>query len=105
MVAPTAGVVGSIDARAVGLAAVELGAGRRRVDDPVDPAVGFEFHVGVNDRVEGGQPLVTVHARDERGGEVALDRLASAIEVGDEAGDPPPLILERIASVEAAEEL
>lgn len=98
MVARTAGVVRSIDARSVGLASVELGAGRRRVDDPVDPAVGFEFHVGVNDRVERGQPLVTVHARDESGVEVALDRLASAIEVGDEAGHPPPLILERIAS-------
>jgi len=103
MGAPVAGVVQAIDARAVGLASVELGAGRRRVDDSIDPAVGFEFHAGVNDRVDRGEPLVTVHAANARSAEVALDRMAAAIRIGDEAGSSPPLILERI-EVEGGED-
>jgi len=95
-----AGVVQAIDARAVGLASVELGAGRRRVDDPVDPAVGFEFHIDVGDRIDRGQPLVTVHAADGHGAELALDRMAEAIRIGEDPEPVPPLILERIEATD-----
>jgi pyrimidine-nucleoside phosphorylase len=56
------GYVTGIDARALGLLAIELGAGRTRVDQKLDYAAGFELHVGVGSYVERGAPLVTIHA-------------------------------------------
>lgn len=93
-----AGVVHAIAARAVGLASVELGAGRRRVVDEVDPAVGFDLHVKPGDSVEPGQPLVTIHAREDAGADRAEARLESAIRIGTagSAPDLPPLVLERV---------
>ncbi len=95
--APRAGVVRRWPARAIGEAAVRLGAGRARVDSPVDPAVGFLFHKKVGDRVEAGEPLVTVLANDE---DVArrdtIPALLAVCEIGDEDVVVPPLILDRL---------
>jgi pyrimidine-nucleoside phosphorylase len=98
LVANESGVVHAVQARAVGLAAVELGAGRRRVDDRVDPAVGFELHVAPGETVEAGQRMATIHARTEQDAEVAGVRLDAAIVVGpaETAPAPPPLVLERV---------
>ena len=86
-----------IDARRVGLASVELGAGRRRVEDPVDPAVGFELHRVAGDRVSEGERLVTIHAADEAGAATAAARLAGAIALSEAPPARQPLILERVA--------
>ncbi|HET8539336.1 MAG TPA: thymidine phosphorylase [Anaeromyxobacter sp.] len=93
--APAAGHVVGIDAEAVGLAAVALGAGRARVEDRVDPAVGIVVHRKIGDRVERGEPLCTVHEgdRSEPRDRVAA-RLATAWRVGP-APRPAPLVLER----------
>jgi pyrimidine-nucleoside phosphorylase len=98
LVANESGVVHAVQARAVGLAAVELGAGRRRVDDRVDPAVGFELHVAPGETVEAGHRMVTIHARTEQDAEVAGVRLDAAIVVGpaETAPAPPPLVLDRV---------
>jgi pyrimidine-nucleoside phosphorylase/thymidine phosphorylase len=97
--APTSGHVAGIDAEALGLAAVALGAGRRRVEDPVDPAVGLVVHAKLGDAVERGAPLCTVHAgaRSEGRDRIAA-RVAGAYRI---AGAPPPrrpLVLERQGS-------
>lgn len=59
--APEAGVVERCDAGCLGRAAFLLGAGRRRAEDPVHPGVGLEVHRKRGERVERGEPLVTVH--------------------------------------------
>ncbi len=56
-----AGWVKGIDARSVGQAVVDMGGGRKRKEDTIDPTVGFEFHVEVGDKVLPGQPLITIH--------------------------------------------
>ncbi|MXW67814.1 MAG: thymidine phosphorylase, partial [Gemmatimonadales bacterium] len=83
-------------ARTVGVASVELGAGRRRVEDAVDPRVGFEFHRRAGDRVSEGEPLLTVHAADAAGAATAAHRLTDAIRISPEPPASQPLILERI---------
>ena len=95
--APAAGFVRGIDAEAIGLAAVALGAGRARVEDRVDPAVGIVVRRRIGDRVERGEPLCTVHEGD-RGEprERVAARLAGAFRIGAEPAAPPPLVLERI---------
>ena len=57
--------VADADARGVADAALELGAGRRRKGDPVDPAVGVVVRARVGDRISGGEPLAEIHARTE----------------------------------------
>ncbi len=80
--APQGGVVASIAAADVGIAALMLGAGRRRKEDDVDHAVGVELACEVGDRVEAGQPLAYLH-HNGRGVEGARERLAGAIEVAE----------------------
>jgi pyrimidine-nucleoside phosphorylase/thymidine phosphorylase len=97
--APAGGVVEAIDAEAVGLAAMALGAGRARVDDRIDPAVGIVLTVKVGERVEAGQPLCLVHRN--AGGEPqdrVADRLRAAYRVGPGPAPVTPLVLERMAA-------
>ncbi len=86
-----------VHARKVGVASVALGAGRRRVEDAVDPAVGFEFHRQAGDEVSRGEPILTVHAGDAASAATAMHRLADAIRLTAAPPHPQPLILERIA--------
>jgi pyrimidine-nucleoside phosphorylase/thymidine phosphorylase len=93
------GVVEAIDAEAVGLAAMALGAGRARVEDRIDPAVGVVLSVKVGERVEAGQPLCLVHRN--AGGEPqdrVAERLRAAYRVGPGPAPVTPLVLERLAA-------
>ncbi|MFW5832940.1 MAG: thymidine phosphorylase, partial [Pseudomonadota bacterium] len=85
------GYVAGIDVRALGWAVVELGGGRRRPEDDVDPAVGLTNVLGIGDRVEAGQPLAVVHGRNEADVAVALSRLAKAFVLAEEAPPAPDL--------------
>ena len=84
--APRDGVVRRVGARAVGLAALELGAGRRTKTDPVDHAVGVLCFAKRGDTVLAGDDLAEVHARDDAG----ADRCAEAVLAAYELGDEPP---------------
>lgn len=95
--APTAGWL-DIHARLVGLASVELGAGRRRIDDVVDPSVGFELHRGAGERVAAGETLATIHAADEAGASTAASRLTGAIRISEEPTPGRRLILDRVGA-------
>jgi len=65
-VAPHSGYIARLDARQVGLAAVELGAGRRAKGAQVDPVVGLVFAHKVGDYVAQGETLFVVHANDSQ---------------------------------------
>ncbi len=84
---PGGGVVTRLGARAVGVAALELGAGRRTKADPVDHAVGVLCFAKRGDTVLEGDDLAEVHARDEATAERATAAVLAAYELGDE---PPP---------------
>src|SRR5262249_60487678 len=87
------GFVARVDARALGLIVVDLGGGRRRVDDAVDPAVGLAHVRGVGDAVDRDRPLAIVHARSVGDAHAAAKRGRGALEVSDEPepGSGPPL--------------
>ena len=61
--APKSGFVRAIDARAIGLAVIELGGGRKRPDDTIDQAVGFSQLAGMTEEITEDRPLGLVHAR------------------------------------------
>jgi len=90
-----AGVVASVDVRAVGLAVVALGGGRLRETDPVDHAVGLTDVAAPGERVgRGERPLAHVHARDQEAAERAADALREAYSLGDHTEVDNPVVLE-----------
>jgi pyrimidine-nucleoside phosphorylase len=95
--APRRGFISTIDAGLVGRAAVTLGAGRDRVEDRVDFAVGAVLRAKPGDAVEAGAPLIDVHYRDEARLARALPLLDRAIAIGDERAPARPLIVGEVS--------
>ncbi|MFQ6058374.1 MAG: pyrimidine-nucleoside phosphorylase [Anaerolineae bacterium] len=95
--APQAGYVAALDAMEVGLAAVELGAGRAVKGAPIDHAVGIVLHRKIGDYVEKGESLLAIHTNDRARLEAARERLLAAYEWSDVPVEPPPLIHQIIA--------
>ncbi len=91
-----AGAIVRLDAIRVGVAALHLGAGRRVKGDTVDHAVGVVCRRKRGERVEEGEVLAEIHARDEAAAAVAARAVADAYELGDHAGPPRPVLLEVI---------
>ena len=94
--ADTAGWLRVLDARAVGVAAWRLGAGRARKEDPVSATAGIICLAKPGERMEAGQPVLELRADDPGRFERALEALAGALEIGPEPPEPASLILERI---------
>jgi pyrimidine-nucleoside phosphorylase len=90
------GHVEAIDALEVGLTGIELGAGRVRKEDRVDPAAGFVIEAHVGARVSAGDPLVTVHARSEELIDRVTPRLRNAWRIVDHEVRRPPHVLARV---------
>jgi pyrimidine-nucleoside phosphorylase len=91
------GVVTRIEPRRIGRAIVELGGGRRTIDDVVDPSVGFVIPVKPGDPVNQGEPLASVFARERDAMERAMQALGEAITIG-MAGTLSPLITHRVTA-------
>ena len=94
--APAGGYVESIDALAVGLASLELGAGRLRKEDKVDHSAGLVIHAAVGARVHEGEPLAVVHARSENLVRQVLPRLQKAWSLSQHEVARPPHVLARV---------
>jgi pyrimidine-nucleoside phosphorylase len=94
--AATAGCVVAMDGRELGLAAMELGAGRRSQKDRIDPAVGLELEVGVGQEVKAGQALATLHGATEGAIDQVQDRVMAAIHVEGVTQVPGPWLLETL---------
>jgi thymidine phosphorylase len=90
------GCVGAIDTRAIGVAVVELGGGRTRPEDTIDPSVGFTALAGCGDRIDASRPLGRVHAATEAAAVRASARLRAAYGLVETAPPARPLIAARI---------
>ena len=90
------GHVEAIDALEVGLSALELGAGRLRKEDRIDPAAGVVIEAPVGARVRSGDPLATVHARSNELVERVTKRLRNAWRLTDREVGKPPHVLARV---------
>lgn len=83
------GYVTAIDTELLGLACVELGAGRRRVDDIVDPSVGILVERKVGDPVKAGDALAIIV-----GGAAAVSSVRAAYTLDDGPPSARPLVVE-----------
>ncbi|KAB0636447.1 thymidine phosphorylase [Burkholderia stagnalis] len=90
--ARTSGVVQRVDCRALGLVVVALGGGRTRAEDAIDYGVGLSALVELGQRVEAGEPLGFVHARDAAAAARAVDEIQRIYTLGDAGDVPPPTV-------------
>jgi len=81
--AARSGVVQRVNAYEIGMACLELGGGRLRTDDVVDPGVGVEVLLRVGDDVQKGQPLARLH-ENGKGVAAATNRVVSAFSIEDD---------------------
>ncbi|MEU4220543.1 thymidine phosphorylase [Actinoplanes sp. NPDC026623] len=95
--AGTHGVIESIDALDIGLAAWRLGAGRARKEDPVSFGAGIMLKVRPGDTVRAGDPLLELRTDDGSRISAALAAADGAIRIGQGAPTPTPLLIDRIA--------
>ncbi len=91
------GVVEAVDAMAVGIATVRLGAGRTRKEDPVSASAGVVLRAVPGDRVRAGQVLAELHADDPSRIPAGREAVAGAFRVGGAAPLPIPRVIERVA--------
>jgi pyrimidine-nucleoside phosphorylase len=94
--APRRGFVARVEPRAVGRGIIALGGGRQRVEDAIDPSVGFVITAKPGDWVEHGEPLATIFARNPAGIETGRAALREAIVIAEEAEPPLPLVSHRV---------
>ena len=94
--AERAGFVASIDTRAIGVAVLELGGGRRRAADSIDFAVGVTDLARCGAFLAHGDGLALIHARDEDSAARAEALLKSAYSLAPDAPAPAPLLVEKL---------
>ena len=89
--APRGGYLEAVDAREIGETVVQLGGGRTKKEDQIDHAVGIVVHHKVGEAVTAGEPLFSVHARDEEMLRVAVERVLKAHSWSEQPVPPLPL--------------
>lgn len=94
--ADRSGFVETMDVRALGMAVVDLGGGRRRAEDRIDPAVGLTGLVQVGDEAGAKRPLARIHARSDSDAEKAAVAVRKACRIGDRPARRPELIPQRL---------
>jgi thymidine phosphorylase len=90
------GIITAMDTRALGMAVVALGGGRRRATDSIDYSVGLAEMARLGDAVGTQHPLALIHANDEESWQQAADTVRSAIVMGDKAPATTPVVYQRI---------
>lgn len=79
-----AGYIRGVDAAEIGNAVAAIGGGRARIEDEIDPAVGFEVATKLGDEVGAGALLGMLYCRDESQAQTASERIRAAYAIGDE---------------------
>ena len=90
------GFITGTNCEGFGVALAMLGGGREKKEDKIDHGVGLEFHKRIGDRVEGGEPLATIHYNSDAKLAEAKTLIASSYFVGDEAPQEKRPLVRRI---------
>ncbi len=99
LLAPGSGVLTSLDALQVGIAAWRLGAGRARKEDKVQAGAGIEMHAKPGAVLRAGDPLMTLHTDTPERFDRAIEALEGAYFIAPEGSRPDllPLVIDRIS--------
>jgi pyrimidine-nucleoside phosphorylase len=95
---PGSGFVTTVDTTEIGHAIAAIGGGRVRIDDSIDPAVGFIAEVKIGDRVDAGGLLGTIYCRDESKARDAAQTIQAAYAIGDQPLTELPLLMKEVVN-------
>ena len=90
------GFIVGVDTAEVGHAIASIGGGRLRIEDQIDPAVGFAAEVKIGDQVSEGDTLGLLYCRDEAQAQTARARIRAAYKISGEHAHASTLIKEVI---------
>jgi pyrimidine-nucleoside phosphorylase len=93
---PRSGFVIKVNTAEIGHAIASIGGGRVRIDDTIDPTVGFIAEVRIGDRVTDSAALGTVFCRDETRAREAVERIQAAYQIGDQSPSDIPLLMREV---------
>ena len=96
---PATGFVEKVDAYAVGIAMVGLGAGRKLASDLLDQDVGLTGMVHIGDAISEGEPLCILHCRSQADFDTAARAITAAIAIGSTKPDRRPVITGRLSTL------
>jgi thymidine phosphorylase len=91
------GIVSAMDTRALGMAVVSMGGGRRQASDPLDYSVGFSEMAQLGDRADNQRPLAVIHAATETAWQEAAHAMKRAVTLSENAPAQTPVIYRRIS--------
>ncbi|PSU31853.1 thymidine phosphorylase [Photobacterium lutimaris] len=94
--AETTGYAFAMDTRALGMAVVGMGGGRRVAADTIDYAVGLSDMIRLGDEANADKPLAVIHARNEAQWEEAAKAVRAAITISDQKPEPTPEVYRRV---------
>jgi len=98
VLAPRSGWITGMATRDIGLAVVELGGGRRRASDNIDPRVGFSDWLPVGQPVQAGQTLALLHGANQSEARRIAHQVATRVHIGDAPLEATPLLLQRVTA-------
>lgn len=90
--AAKSGYVKSIDCYSIGVASIELGAGRFKISDRIDPKAGIIFHAKIGQRVKKGQAIAEIFTDKPKAVDAVKSRLSGVIEFSEEKTSPVKMI-------------
>ena len=93
---PRSGFITKVNTAEIGHAIASIGGGRVRIDDTIDPSVGFIADVRIGDQVNVDVPLGTIYCSHEAKARKAADRIQAAYEVGDQPVSELPQLIKEV---------
>lgn len=90
------GIISAMDTRALGMAVVAMGGGRRRASDTIDYSVGLSEMAQLGDHVDSQRPLAVIHAASEAGWQEAAAAVKRAVALADKSPPSTPVIYRRV---------
>ncbi|HEX9424802.1 MAG TPA: thymidine phosphorylase [Pyrinomonadaceae bacterium] len=93
---PRSGFVTKVNTAEIGHAIAAIGGGRVRIDDAIDPTVGFISEIKIGDRIAAGAVLGTVYCRDESNAREAAQRIQTAYEIDDQSPTEIPQLMREV---------
>lgn len=94
--ASDSGFISEIDAYSVGMASLELGAGRKKKEDDIDPAAGIELKKKIGDSVKKGETLAVGYTNNKQLTDTAIDELKNAFSIHGQKTDKLTMITHRV---------
>jgi pyrimidine-nucleoside phosphorylase len=93
---PRSGFVTKVKTAEIGHAIAAIGGGRVRIDDAIDPTVGFIAEIKIGDQIGVGAPLGTVYCRQESKAKEAAQRIQTAYEIDDQSPKEIPQLMREV---------